>query len=95
MRCSRIGTILYDTIGEKQAVFLTPVLNRPQSPGTQQNLRDIQGYQNITRTPSESESAKGMEMIEVRFGLTSKENVAEEKVMVTSTTRSKVPMIRV
>jgi hypothetical protein len=36
-----------------------------------------------------------MEMIEVRFGLTSKENVAEEKVMVTSTTRSKVPMIRV
>jgi hypothetical protein len=38
---------------------------------------------------------KGMEMIKARFALTSKEYAAEEKVMVASTTRSKVPMIRV
>jgi len=38
---------------------------------------------------------KGMEMIKAGFALTSKENAAGKKVMAASTTRTKVPMVRV
>ena len=78
------------TRGHDQDVNVKIVLNPQVHSKTLDICREI----NISHAFRVGER-KLMEMVKARFAMTSKENAAEEKVMVTSTTRSKVPMIRV